>query len=161
MNNNERVEEKVKGENCNESENSTETNMGVGNCPGPGTDGDSSDNPGTSPAADIKSVPVKPERYPGFDFTKEYSIGQKVYFVRLNRITSTKSYHELVLRTVGNKFMVGVEKDAQTQVLGPDVAGYIFKNSKDAVQCYDLIKFADEETAGSNTQTEEKTDEKE
>ena len=57
--------------------------------------------------------------------------------------------------------MVGVEKDAQTQVLGPDVAGYIFKNSKDAVQCYDLIKFADEETAGSNTQTEEKTDEKE
>lgn len=79
------------------------------------------------------------EKYPGFDFTTMYSVGQIVYYVKVNDIIGEKELLELKLRTIYPKTLIGCIKKSYAQCIGPDTADRVFTNRHEAIKCYDSI----------------------
>lgn len=84
--------------------------------------------------------------YPdGIDFTKMYQKGQTVFFIRISRFLGCKEFLELKLRTVEPRFMVGCRQKECAQAIGPDAAGQVFTDRKEALEYYDSVVIKTEE----------------
>ena len=103
------------------------------------SDGDNSSNNISTKSNNRQSNEPKVEKYPGFDFTTMYTVGQTIFYVKVNDMIGEKELQELKLRTIYPKMLVGCLEKAYTQCIGPDTVDKIFTNRYEAVQCYDNI----------------------
>ena len=99
-------------------------------------DGDNPSNNISTKSNNRQPDEQKIEKYPGFDFTTMYSVGQTIFYVKVNNMIGEKELQQLKLRTVHPKMLVGCLEKACTQCIGPDTADRIFINRHEAVQCY-------------------------
>ena len=79
------------------------------------------------------------EKYPNFDFSNFYEIGQTIFFIRINKINGTKEFMELKIRTIYPKLLIGYEKGRATQCIGSDSKDLIFTKREDALKAYNKI----------------------
>jgi hypothetical protein len=138
----EKSEEKPKRKKGTSKGNTSDDNISDGNndktCDNK-PDGDDSGDNISSKSNNRQPDEPKVEKYPGFDFTTMYTVGQTIFYVKVNDMVGEKELQELKLRTIYPKMLVGCLEKAYTQCIGPDTADRIFTSRYEAVQCYDSI----------------------
>jgi len=87
---------------------------------------------------------------PDFDFRNLYENGSKIYFVRKHDSLNEKIMHELTLRTIYPRMLVGVMDKNGCQCIGYGEKDYIFINRQDAKDYYDSLDGDIEEFSNEN-----------
>lgn len=54
------------------------------------------------------------------DFTKEYTIGMRIYYIFVNSLTGTKDLYELVISAVYPDTIIGWEPKGCAHMIGPE-----------------------------------------
>ena len=60
------------------------------------------------------------------DFTHDYSIGMKIYFIWINELTGTKELYELIISSVYETKIIGWEPRGCAHVIGAEDADNIY-----------------------------------
>lgn len=61
------------------------------------------------------------------DFTKDYTIGMRIYYIFVNELTGTKELYELIISAVHPDMLIGWEPKGCAHMIGPEDADNIFE----------------------------------
>ena len=70
------------------------------------------------------------------DFTLDYTIGMRIYYVFINELTGNKALYELIVSAVYPDTIIGWEPKGCAHMIGPQDADYIFTERNTAETIY-------------------------
>ena len=62
----------------------------------------------------------------GIDFTHDYTIGMRIYYIYTNELTGTKMLYELITSAVYPEMIIGWEPKGCAHMIGPEDADNIY-----------------------------------
>lgn len=88
----------------------------------------------------VKSWGWKKLRKSNVDFTQEYTIGMRIYYVFYNELTGNKYLYELLISAVYPDTIIAWEPKGCAHMIGPEDEGNIYTERNVAEAFYNQIK---------------------